>query len=170
MSFTHRYGRFVDYYHTLTKLRGGNVFKGICHSVGGLVSHVPCAWRGRGGYPRSHVPCPGGPHPIPLLLTSGGHHWKPVQTYSLEEIPHPLQYGWQAGGTHPTRMFSCFPFKIRFKTWDNFFQNPLPQLSIFFVRLILRYFYDLTSKSFLPLFSKFSCQNSERALTSIPWQ
>ena len=29
------------------------------------------------------------------------------------------------------RFLDFFPFKIRFKTGDNFFQNPLPQLGIF---------------------------------------
>ena len=48
---------------------------------------------------------------------STGHHWRPVQTCSLDltvhsstVVPHPLtrsKYGWQAGGTHPTEMVSC---------------------------------------------------------------
>ena len=25
--------------------------------------------------------------PMPLLVTSGGHHWRPVQTCSLEALP-----------------------------------------------------------------------------------
>ena len=45
----------------------------------------------------------------PLLLTSGGHHWGPVQTHSLEGLPllvltssdgHQNTYSWQAGGTY----------------------------------------------------------------------
>ena len=46
----------------------------------------------------------------PLLVASGGHHWKLVQTYSLEDPPPPpvVTYDWQAGGTHPTGMFSCY--------------------------------------------------------------
>ena len=55
-----------------------------------------------------------------LLVRSGGHHWRPVQTCSLEEtLPHPFptvlklggqsMYSWQAGSTHPTEMLSCFP-------------------------------------------------------------
>ena len=31
--------------------------------------------------------------PPPLLLTSGGHHWRPVQLYSLDDIP-PTQPSW----------------------------------------------------------------------------
>ena len=27
------------------------------------------------------------PWPCPLLVTSGGHHWRPVQTFSLEDPP-----------------------------------------------------------------------------------
>ena len=30
------------YYHSPTKLGEGNVFTGVCHSVWGLVSQVPC--------------------------------------------------------------------------------------------------------------------------------
>ena len=52
------------------------------------------------------------------LQTSGGHHWRPVKTCSLEDLPPPPfiltssggyqnTYGWQAGGTHPTGMLSC---------------------------------------------------------------
>ena len=55
--------------------------------------------------------------PIPLLLTSGGHHWIPVQTCSLEDPPpllltsrdgHRNTYGWQVGCTHPTLMLPCY--------------------------------------------------------------
>ena len=51
---------------------------------------------------------------IPLLGTSGGHHWRPVQTWSLEALPaHCYRhlvvatYGWQAGAMHPSGMRSC---------------------------------------------------------------
>ena len=57
--------------------------------------------------------------PPPLLLTSGGHHWRPVQTCSLEDLPlpqpvlkssggHRNMYSWQMGGTHPIGMLSCY--------------------------------------------------------------
>ena len=53
----------------------------------------------------------------PQLLTTGGHHWRPVQTCSLENIPPPVlidlpssghwnTYDWQAGSTHSTGMLS----------------------------------------------------------------
>ena len=29
--------------------------------------------------------------PTPLLLTSGGHHWRPVQTCSLKDLPPPVR-------------------------------------------------------------------------------
>ena len=48
-----------------------------------------------------------------LLVTFAGHHWRPVQTCSFEDLP--LQewrilkgIRWvQAGGTHPTGVLSC---------------------------------------------------------------
>ena len=55
----------------------------------------------------------------PLLMTSGGHHWRPVQTCSLQEPPLPTATGtdiWsllkyvrlvQAGRTHSTGMQTC---------------------------------------------------------------
>ena len=50
----------------------------------------------------------------PVLLTSGGHHWGCVQTCLLP-LPvltsiggHRNTYGWQAGGSHPTGMLSCY--------------------------------------------------------------
>ena len=57
--------------------------------------------------------------PLLLLLTTNGHHWRHVQTYSLEYLlPAPLvltsssghrnMYHWQAAGMHPTGMLSCF--------------------------------------------------------------
>ena len=53
---------------------------------------------------------------LPLLLTSGGHHWRSVQTCSLVHLPPPPSpplltssdgHPWQAGGKHPTGMHSC---------------------------------------------------------------
>ena len=53
----------------------------------------------------------------PLLLTTGGHYWRPIQTCTLEDLAlqvlvpsggHKNTYSWQADGTHPTGMFSCF--------------------------------------------------------------
>ena len=52
----------------------------------------------------------------PPLLTSGCHHWKPVQTGSFKDIPllvltpsgsYRNTYVWEAGSMHPTEMFSC---------------------------------------------------------------
>ena len=47
-------------------------------------------------------------------MTSGGHHWRPVQTCSLEALPVHIYrhlvvatYGWQAGAMHPSGMRSC---------------------------------------------------------------
>ena len=71
---------FVSHILPPAKLREGNVFTGAFHSV---------CWRG----PRVTIthdvlgPTRPTPHTGPLLLTSGGHHWKPIQTCSLEELP-----------------------------------------------------------------------------------
>ena len=54
-----------------------------------------------------------------LLVTSGGYHWRPVETCSLDltlQPPpqvltsggHKSTYGWQVGGMYPTGMLSCF--------------------------------------------------------------
>ena len=60
-----------------------------------------------------------------LLLTFGGHHWRPVQTWFTWGPPHTPQYwhlvvatkntwSWQAGGTHPTGMLSCYRPQTKF--------------------------------------------------------
>ena len=75
-----------------------------------------CPWGGGGS--KSHDMGPGYPTRPPtwdLLLTSSGHHWRPVQTCLLEDLPPiPHQIGTdnlvvttEAGGTHPTGMLSC---------------------------------------------------------------
>ena len=89
------------------------------HSGGGGVL-TPCYWhlvvatKTGGEYSCSHVPSWGdeysggvgtwgvstqgvGTHPL-LLTPSGGHQ---------------NMYGWQAGGTHPTGMLSCFKLKLQ---------------------------------------------------------
>ena len=61
------------------------------------------------------IPDDPGPSRVPMLLTSGSHHWKPIQPCSLDDPIPPLlltpsghwsTYGWQAGGTHPTGCFT----------------------------------------------------------------
>ena len=53
---------------------------------------------------------------VPLLLASSGHHWRAIQTCSLEDLPqlviasgsgHQNRYDLQARSTHPIGMFSC---------------------------------------------------------------
>ena len=61
--------------------------------------------------------------PTPLLMTSGGHHWRNVQICALDTLPprppltfsggHRNTYGWQVAGTHPTGMLSCCVLKFR---------------------------------------------------------
>ena len=51
------------------------------------------------------------PEDPPMLLTSNGHHWRCLQTCSLEDLPLPVltsSGGYQADGTHPTGMLSCY--------------------------------------------------------------
>ena len=50
--------------------------------------------------------------PGSLVVTSGGQDWRSVQTCSLEDIPPQLLLtsggcSREAGGMHPSRMFSC---------------------------------------------------------------
>ena len=56
----------------------------------------------------------------PLLVTSGDHHWRPIQTCSLQDpSPTGTDIWWllkhvlsvQVGGTHPTGMLSCLMMK-----------------------------------------------------------
>ena len=80
--------------------------------------------------PRQHLPppppcqCQTWTYPLsptsPLLGTSGGHNWRPVQFFSLEPPPPPpvlTSDGWstcgcQAGSTHTTGMIYCFQNKF----------------------------------------------------------
>ena len=65
------------------------------------------------------------PQPHSLLVTSGGHHWGPFQTGSLEDPPiltfggHRSTYSWQVGGMHPTRMLSCFHIYLFVTTYSK---------------------------------------------------
>ena len=73
-------------------MREGSVFSHVCpsfsHSVQG--SHVTITHDASDitmqGTPNSSPP-PDMASQTPLLLTSGGQDWRPVQTYSLEDIP-----------------------------------------------------------------------------------
>ena len=46
-----------------------------------------------------------------MLVRSGGHHWRPVQTCSFEDFPAPTRsnnvQSAQSGGTHATKMLFC---------------------------------------------------------------
>ena len=67
------------HYRLPTKLRGGNVFSlSVCHSVNNVtITHdYSCNLTGQG---------PPAPALHPLLMTSGGHHWRSVQTCSLQD-------------------------------------------------------------------------------------
>ena len=106
---------------------------GIGHMVGytstpghGTCDTHPLPWTWGLGYPS--------PSPFPLLK-SGVHHWRPVQTCSFQDTSpsppvrsgnHRNTYGWQAGGTNPTEMLSCF---IIF-TFKLFSHTPKKALSL----------------------------------------
>ena len=125
------------YYRPPTRLREGNVFSRVCHSVHRGGGGSPCdithgaldltvqptglglsplqTWD-----PPSPPPDMGPPRPWPPLVTSGDHHWRPGQTCSLDltvQSPPPIlissglhrsTYGWQAAGWHPTGMLSLY--------------------------------------------------------------
>ena len=70
-----------------TKLRGGNVFTCVClFTEGSLYGHYPWCIG-------PHCTAPPTPIPPryqiwgPVVLTSGGHHLRPVQTCSFEDTP-----------------------------------------------------------------------------------
>ena len=92
-------------YRPQTKLREGNIFTPVCHSVRGEVSG---SGSGGGGVPMGlgvHTPWP---HPlhthIPLGHPLDRQTHRQTHTNGTHTPPH---YGQQAGGTHPTGMFSC---------------------------------------------------------------
>ena len=69
------------------------------HGIGGVTPGIP--------YPSLGYATP--------LVTSGGNHWRNVETCSFEDLPLPPEqhlvvatYGFQAGGMHSTAMLSCF--------------------------------------------------------------
>ena len=107
------FGDGLIFYRPQTKLREGNVFTNVCHSVGGGsgvgISHAP--WdRSHGRYPFTPIPPPHPPNirlgNLPLLLTFGGHHWRPVQTCSLEDLPPTLVL--TSSGCHRNGRYASF--------------------------------------------------------------
>ena len=94
------------YYHPQTKLWEGNVFTGVCpsfYSAGVMVHHIhyvighPSPWTWELGPTLSINLLTWGPTP-------------PSQRY-WHLVVATKTYGWQAGGTHPTGMLSCFIFQ-----------------------------------------------------------
>ena len=105
-------------YRLQTKLGEINVFTQRCHSVRcnyypwciGTwdLSPPPISDMWPTTFPLGHQKWKFSP-PLLLLLTSGDHHWRPVQTCSLEDL-HPqlvLTSGGQVGSMHPNEMHSC---------------------------------------------------------------
>ena len=128
---------YKAFYLPPTKLPKGNVFSRICSSVipstaGSLCDHYPwCIEPHCNSHPPSR-PQPsldtkhGTPwpwlaledttHATPLLVKSGGHHWRTVQTCWFENPPSPgatsggghwSTYGLQACGKHSSGILSC---------------------------------------------------------------
>ena len=85
-----------------TKLRQGNVFTHVCHSVhGGCLPHPL-----RADIPQADTPPVQTPQQTPPpRQTPSGRHPPPWRTPLAQCM---LGYGQQAGGTHPTGMHSCF--------------------------------------------------------------
>ena len=85
---------FCCYYLPPTKLREGNVFSRVYLSVNGVVpcDHYPDAFDFTVQFPWpwpplqtwdltvQEPPWPQPSNPTPLLVISGGHHWRPYQT------------------------------------------------------------------------------------------
>ena len=78
-------------------LREGNVFTRVCLFIGGTMWPLPMMhWTSLYSPPLGSVPSywtwdlivQGSPGPGPVAF--GGHHWRPVQTYSPQDPPHPL--------------------------------------------------------------------------------
>ena len=95
----------VKYLSPTNEVAGKFSVMSVCHSVHG---------EGTGCILCDHYPWCNGPH---CTVTTGGKDWRPVQTCSLEDLPHPLvltsdgywsTYSWKVGGTHPTGMLSCY--------------------------------------------------------------
>ena len=109
-----------SFYRPSTKLREDNVFSRVCpcdHVMHwtSLYSPLQTSDMGPPSSP-AFLDIRRGPQPHPQLGTSGGHHFGPAQTCSLEDQPcpplltsggHQSTYGWQAGSTHPTGKLSC---------------------------------------------------------------
>ena len=72
----YKIGKDIYFYRRQMKLREGYVFMGVCLSFCSVrKGHYPCLHARHGTY-------------LPLLLTSDDHHWKSVQTCTLEDV-HP---------------------------------------------------------------------------------
>ena len=110
----------MAYYHPPTKLREGNVFSHVCLSTGVEEEGWSLPW--------CILPhCTESPHPnqtwdtsplprhgiweqlYPLLVTSGSHHWKPVQICSLDlTVQFPAHWYWQLVATEACRLASAW--------------------------------------------------------------
>ena len=98
----------------------------VCHSVhGGGGGHVTITHnaldltvQGCTAMPPGHQTWKPQPQPWPsLLVTSGGHHWTPVQASSFEDLPEPhlvlaieAPYGWRKRAVRI--LLECFTVHI----------------------------------------------------------
>ena len=103
-------------YSPPTKLQEGNVFAGVCLSVheGGHVTITHDALDLTYSPPRHGTPCP------PLLVTSGGHHRRPIQTCPLEDPLSVLTFGGGHRSTHAWQAGTSY--------WNAFFGSQRPPL------------------------------------------
>ena len=126
-----------------------------------------------------------GPQSLPhLLVTSGGHHWRPVQTCSLDLIvqappsPPPLlltfgghqsTYSWQVDGMHPTGMLSCvvsfvhFGWRIVPELWKSIIGCPYQQLIKYVIIANLHF------EAYFEVFYLFWVEDSTRTLKVHHW-
>ena len=109
------------FYHPPTKLRGVNVFTDVCLSFCSGGSHVTITHDALDL--TVHPPTDMGPHSTGTspAVTSGGHHWRPVQTCSLQNLPPPVltsgdywsMYVWRKWAV--SILVECFLVKHVFK-------------------------------------------------------
>ena len=89
-----------------TKVQEGIIFTGVCLSFSSEGSHVPITHDTLG-----YGLIPWIPHMWPLLASSG-HHWRPVQICSLEDLIPPVL---TSSGGHQSRWYASYKISISFK-------------------------------------------------------
>ena len=119
-------------YRPPTNLREGDVFSYVClcvcpwrcpmiHWASVYRDTIPSPLDSKHAYPSQSCSwtldmAPPGLDPASGLVTSGGQHWRPVQTCAFEDPPHPrARYnGGQEDRMHSTGILSCYRPQTKF--------------------------------------------------------